>query len=66
MTDTFLAKPLVVELGDRLAVGLCGGLLQRLGAEVVVVELAVGQDASARIEAISPVGACCRQAISAN
>jgi len=48
MTDTFLAKPLVVELGDRLAVGLCGGLLQRLGAEVVVVEHAAGRDAPAR------------------
>ncbi|MCE9640600.1 MAG: CoA transferase [Betaproteobacteria bacterium] len=36
--DTFLDNVSVVELGDRLAVGLCGGLLQRLGADVVVVE----------------------------
>lgn len=28
----------MVEFGDRLATGLCGGLLQRLGAEVAVVE----------------------------
>ena len=36
--DTFLHDVVVVEFGDRLATGLCGGLLQRLGAEVVVVE----------------------------
>lgn len=38
--DNFLDNVSVVELGDRLAVGLCGGLLQRLGADVVAVELA--------------------------
>lgn len=38
MDDTFLHDVMVVEFGDRLATGLCGGLLQRLGAEVVVVE----------------------------
>lgn len=38
MTDTFLDNVSVVELGSRLGVGLCGGLLQRLGADVLVVE----------------------------
>jgi len=42
MSDTFLADLVVVELGERLAVGLCGGLLQRLGAEVWAVEAADG------------------------
>lgn len=38
MKDTFLHDVVVIEFGDRLATGLCGGLLQRLGAEIVVVE----------------------------
>ncbi|HEX2828431.1 MAG TPA: CoA transferase [Burkholderiales bacterium] len=38
MQETFLEPIAVVELGDRLATGLCGGLLQRLGAAVYVVE----------------------------
>ena len=41
MTEPFLAHLRVVELGDRIATGLCGGLLQRLGAEVVVIAPAV-------------------------
>ena len=35
---TLLDGPLVVELGDRAAVGLCGGLLAQLGARVILVE----------------------------
>ena len=38
MADIFLGNVLIVEFGDRLAVGLCGALLQRLGANVIVVE----------------------------
>src|SRR5689334_3643585 len=38
MSDTFLEGVVVVELGGRLSAGLCGALLQRLGAEVWVVE----------------------------
>lgn len=38
MTDAFLDNVTVVELGDRLAAGLCGGLLQRFGASVLAVE----------------------------
>lgn len=38
MKDTFLDNVSVVELGERLSVGLCGGLLQRLGAKVLAVE----------------------------
>ena len=38
MTVSFLDNVSVVELGDRLGVGLCGGLLQRLGANVLVIE----------------------------
>ena len=35
---TLLDGPIVVELGDRAAVGLCGGLLAQLGARVILVE----------------------------
>ena len=45
MADAFLDNLTVVELGDRLAAGLCSGLLQRLGARVLVVEPA-GADAT--------------------
>jgi crotonobetainyl-CoA:carnitine CoA-transferase CaiB-like acyl-CoA transferase len=38
MPDPFLHDCLVVELGDRLAVGACGSLLAQLGATVVLVE----------------------------
>lgn len=38
MSETFLEGLVVVELGERIAVGLCGGLLHRLGADVWVVE----------------------------
>ncbi|OGA55346.1 MAG: hypothetical protein A3F74_12530 [Betaproteobacteria bacterium RIFCSPLOWO2_12_FULL_62_58] len=38
MEDTFLHDVIVIEFGDRLATGLCGGLLQRLGADVTVIE----------------------------
>lgn len=38
MSETFLENVVVVELGGRLSVGLCGALLQRLGAEVWVVD----------------------------
>lgn len=34
----FLDDLLVVEIGDRIAAGACGGLLAQLGARVVVVE----------------------------
>ncbi len=46
MADTFLDNVKVVELGSRLGVGLCGGLLQRLGANVLAVES--GSSAPAR------------------
>lgn len=36
--DGFIRDLLVVELGDRIGVGACGGLLAQLGAEVVLVE----------------------------
>ena len=38
MSETFLEGVAVVELGGRLSAGLCGGLLQRLGAEVWTLE----------------------------
>jgi crotonobetainyl-CoA:carnitine CoA-transferase CaiB-like acyl-CoA transferase len=38
MSETFLHDLIVVELGDRLAVGACGSLLAQLGATVVLVE----------------------------
>ena len=38
VTDTFIKDLSVVEFGDRLSTGLCGALLQRLGADVVVIE----------------------------
>ena len=38
MSDTFLDDVVVLELGDRVSAGLCGGLLDRLGADVWVVE----------------------------
>ncbi|MCW5602992.1 MAG: CoA transferase [Burkholderiales bacterium] len=38
-----LAGLVAVELGERLAVGLCGALLHRLGAEVWVVEAPGGE-----------------------
>ena len=38
MSETFLEGVVVVELGGRLSAGLCGALLQRLGAEVWVLE----------------------------
>lgn len=38
MAETFLTAVTVIEAGDRLATGLCGALLQRLGAEVIVIE----------------------------
>jgi crotonobetainyl-CoA:carnitine CoA-transferase CaiB-like acyl-CoA transferase len=44
MTEPFLAHLRVVELGDRIATGLCGGLLQRLGAEVAVIAPPVRTD----------------------
>lgn len=37
-SDTLLAPMLVVELGHRVGVGACGGLLAQLGATVVAVE----------------------------
>ncbi|MBI2224078.1 MAG: CoA transferase, partial [Betaproteobacteria bacterium] len=38
MTDTFLSNVVVVEIGDRHAVGACGSLLAELGATVVLIE----------------------------
>lgn len=38
MTDTFLNGLLVVEIGNRPAVGACASLLAELGADVVLVE----------------------------
>ena len=38
MSETFLENLLVVEVGERIAAGLCGGLLYRLGAQVWVPE----------------------------
>jgi crotonobetainyl-CoA:carnitine CoA-transferase CaiB-like acyl-CoA transferase len=38
MSEPFLDKVIVIELGERLAVGLCGGLLARLGAEVRCID----------------------------
>jgi crotonobetainyl-CoA:carnitine CoA-transferase CaiB-like acyl-CoA transferase len=38
VSDLFLEDLLVLELGDRIAAGLCGALLYRLGAEVWLVE----------------------------
>lgn len=40
MADSFLGPVTVVEFGNRPAVGLCGGLLQRLGANVIVANAA--------------------------
>jgi crotonobetainyl-CoA:carnitine CoA-transferase CaiB-like acyl-CoA transferase len=45
MSDTFLEDVLVLELGDRVSAGLCGGLLDRLGADVWLVACS-GTDAS--------------------
>ncbi|HYH42791.1 MAG TPA: CoA transferase, partial [Burkholderiales bacterium] len=39
MSDTFLTDVVVLELGERISAGLCGGLLDRLGADVWLVEL---------------------------
>ncbi len=39
--QTFLLELLVVELGQRLSVGLCGSLLAELGTDVIAVELAL-------------------------
>ena len=36
--ESFLEGVLVVEWGDRISVGACGGLLAQLGARVVVIE----------------------------
>ncbi|MGH8618342.1 MAG: CoA transferase [Burkholderiales bacterium] len=38
MAASFIDRLLVVELGDRPSTGLCGALLQRLGADVVMAE----------------------------
>jgi len=41
--DVLLGPLLVVEIGHRIAVGACGGLLAQLGADVVVIEPAVAR-----------------------
>ncbi len=38
MPESFLQDLVVVEMGDRLAVGACGALLAQLGATVILVE----------------------------
>lgn len=38
MSEPFLENVVVIELGERLAVGLCGELLARLGAEVRCID----------------------------